>query len=346
MSNIVTFTEAIRQGTEYCLQLDKKVFVMGLGVSYKNGADGTMGTLKHQFPNQVFDTPVSEFCNTGVCVGSAITGMRPIVHHARVEFALFASDQIITQAAKWNYMFGGNNPVPIVFRIAVGRQWGNGPQHTQSLYSLFGNVTGLKVVIPSSPYMAKGLLISAVKDNNPVVFLEPRWCYGLKEEIPVDPYELDISKSRKVCSGKDATLVCYGDGLVDALKAKNILRDSGITLDIIDLVSINPIDYSLIESSLAKTKKIFCLDTSYRQFSIGNQIIGELTSRKVRMDCAEIISCPNVPCPTSTSLTEIYYPTKIDIANKILFSLGEELINETMTFDELHLSPKIEIKYE
>lgn len=345
MSNI-TYTEAIRQATEYCLSINKKVFVMGLGVSYKNGADGTMGTLKQQFPNQVFDTPVSEFCNTGVCVGAAITGMRPIVHHGRVEFSLFAADQIITQAAKWNYMFGGNNPVPIVFRIAVGRQWGNGPQHTQSLYSLFGNVTGLKVVIPSSPYMAKGLLISAVKDNNPVVFMEPRWCYGLKEEVPDNAYEIPLSKSRKVCSGKDATLVCYGDGLVDALKAKSILKEKGITLDIIDLVSINPIDYSQIELSLSKTRKIFCLDTSYRQFSIGNQIIGELASKGSRMDIAEIISCPNVPCPTSTSLTEIYYPTKIDIANKILCSLGEEMVNEKMSFEELHLSPKTEIKYE
>ena len=226
--------------------------MIGLGVSYKNGADGTMGNLKELFPNRVFDTPVSEATTTGAAIGSALTGMRPIIHHGRVEFALFAADQIITQASKWNYMFGGDYKVPIVFRIAIGRQWGNGPQHTQALYSLFGNVIGLKVVIPSSPKMAKGLLISAMLDDNPVIFLEPRWLYQIKEDVDESYFSIPLNESRIVKFGTDITIVSYGDGLIDSLKASVLLEEFGISAEVIDLVSINPIDYNQILQSVKK----------------------------------------------------------------------------------------------
>jgi pyruvate dehydrogenase E1 component beta subunit len=345
MNKLMTYTEAIREATEQSLARDSSVVVMGLGVSYKNGADGTMGTLKEQYPNRVFDTPVSEFCNTGVGVGAAITGMKPIIHHARVEFGLFAADQIVTQAAKWNYMFGGNNKVPIVFRLAVGRQWGNGPQHTQALYSLFGNVPGLKVVIPSSPYMAKGLLNAAIQDNNPVVYLEPRWLYGLKENIPEEYYCVPLDKARVVRSGSDLTIVTYGDGVVDSLKAHEYLSSKGISVEIVDLVSINPIDYATVASSVKKTKRLLCVDTTNRAFNIGGEIIA-----KIAMTCFDDlsmaprnISTPDTPCPTSTSLTEIYYPTKIDIVNEVLSMLGQPAHQETLTFEEIHILPKITV---
>lgn len=341
----MTYTEAIREATEQSLAIDDKVIVMGLGVSYKNGADGTMGNLKEQYPDRVFDTPVSEFCNTGVGVGSAITGLKPIIHHARVEFGLFAADQIITQASKWNYMFGGNNKVPIVFRLAVGRQWGNGPQHTQALYSLFGSVPGLKVVIPSSPYMAKGLLNAAVQDNNPVVYLEPRWLYGLKEKIPSEYYCVPLNKGRIVREGSDITIVTYGDGVVDSIKAHGYLSYRGISAEIIDLVSINPIDYDLVYMSVKKTNALLCVDTTNKSFNIGSEVIA-----KVSMNChgdlkmaPRNLSTPDTPCPTSTSLTEIYYPTKVDIVNEVLNMLGKPKHEETLSFDELHILPKITV---
>ena len=345
MPKLMSYTEAIREATEQSMARDPMVIVMGLGVSYKNGADGTMGTLKEQYPNRVFDTPVSEFCNTGAGVGAAITGMKPIIHHARVEFGLFAADQIITQASKWNYMFGGGNKVPIVFRLAVGRQWGNGPQHTQALYSLFGNVPGLKVVIPSSPYMAKGLLNSAIQDSNPVVYMEPRWLYGLKEEIPEDYYELPLDTARCVREGSDLTIVAYGDGVVDSIKAHDMLKQRGISVEIIDLVSINPIDYATVYASVRKTGRLLCFDTTNNAFNIGSEIIAKVCANAfdaLKM-APQNLSTPNTPCPTSTALTEIYYPTRVDLANKVLSMLGMEKHEEKMSFEELHILPKITI---
>lgn len=345
MSKLITFTESIRQATEESLDRDPHVVVLGLGVSYKNGADGTMGDLKERYPNRVFDTPVSEFCNTSAAVGMALTGLRPIVHHSRVEFGLFAIDSIVTQAAKWNYMFGGGNPVPIVFRLAVGRQWGNGPQHTQAMYSLFGSVPGLKVVIPSSPKAAKGLLNSAVKDNNPVVYLEPRWLYGLKEEVSEEYFEMPLDKARVVRSGKDITVVTYGDGVIDAIRASEIAFRNGIDVEIVDLVSINPIDYDAVYTSVEKTGRLLCLDTTNGMFNVGGEIISKVCVNQFAAlkISPQQISTPNVPCPTSTALTDNFYPTKVDIANRVLELFGKSIHTEPLSFEDLNILPKVTI---
>lgn len=345
MSKIISYTEAIREATEIAMKNDPTVIIMGLGVTYKNGADGTMGNLKEEYPDRVFDTPVSEACVTGAGVGAAITGLKPIIHHGRIEFGLFAIDQIITQAAKWNYMFGGNNNVPIVFRLAIGRQWGNGPQHTQALYSLFGNVPGLKVVIPSTPSMAKGLMLSAIKDKNPVIFLEPRWLYGIKENVTEDYYETPLDKGRIVSEGSDITIVSYGDGIIDTIRANEILKQNSISAEIIDLVSINPIDYDIVFKSVKKTGKLLCVDTTNNAFSVGSEIIAKVCENafKYLKQAPENLTTPNTPCPTSTVLTELYYPTRIDIANKVFKMFDRLPYDEVLTFDELHLSPKITI---
>jgi pyruvate/2-oxoglutarate/acetoin dehydrogenase E1 component len=338
------FTEAILEATKYVLENQPESFVIGLGVSYPNGADGTMGNLKEGYPTRVLDTPVSEAAVTGAALGSAVTGMRPIVHHGRVEFALFAADQIITQAAKWNYMFGGNYNAPITYRIAVGRQWGNGPQHTQALYSLFGNVTGLKVVIPSSPNMAKQLLISACMDPNPVVFLEPRWLYQITGEVSSDFQEVPLDKARIIRKGKDLTIVSYGDGLLPAYQAAQELENNGISVEIIDLVSINPIDYTTIIESLNKTKKLLTIDTTSSAFSVGRELIGFLAQNTNDVKF-QTMAAPNVPCPTATSLTANYYPTRVSIKNRVLSIFQLPCEEEELDFSELHLSPKTDCPY-
>lgn len=346
-SKEIKYTDAIFQATNHALETREDVFVIGLGVSYANGADGTMGDLGIRFPSRVLDVPVSEAAITGAALGSAISGMRPIVHHGRVEFALFAADQIFTQAAKWNYMFGGNYPAPIVFRIALGRQWGNGPQHTQALYGLFGGVPGLKVVIPSTPYMAKGLLISAIADNNPVVFLEPRWLYQIKEKVPADSFELPLNKARVVNTGESVTLATYGDGVIDALKASKILSSFGINLEVIDLVSINPIDFDTIAKSVQKTKNIITLDTTNYSFNIGSMIISEIACKY--FDILERnplkISAPDVPVPTSTVLTELYYPNFSTVTDQVLKYFDLEPLAIKLSFEELHLPPSHRIDF-
>jgi len=342
---IIKYTEALKEATDQMMEKDPNIVVIGLGVSYKNGADGTTSGLKAKYEERVFDVPVSEAAFTGMAVGVAINGMHPIVHHGRVEFSLFAADQIFTQAAKWNYMFGGGNPVPIVFRIAVGRQWGNGPQHTQALYALFGNALGLKVVIPSTPKMAKGLLVSALRDKNPVVILEPRWLYGTKQDVPEGIYAEPLDMAQVVKGGSNVTVVTYGDGLVATLEALELIGDD-VGVELIDLVSINPVDHATVASSVAKTGRLLCVDTTNGAFNIGSEIIAKVaqnSSVKFK-DTPSSLSCPNVPCPTSTALTEFYYPTKVDIANAILGLLGKPLIKKQLSFEELHLSPGLIIK--
>ena len=338
-SRIIYYTQALREATEQAFDSDPSVFVVGLGVSYPNGADGTTAGLKVRYPERVLDVPISEDAVTGMAVGAAIHGMRPIVHHGRVEFALFAADQIFTQAAKWNYMFGGGNPVPIVFRINVGRQWGNGPQHTQALYGLFGCALGLKVVIPSSPYMAKGLLAAAIRDNNPVVLLEPRWLYQTSESVPEEPYELPLDRARLVSEGNDITVVAYGDGLQAAREALDIVGD--VNVELIDLVSINPIDEEMIRMSLAKTRRLLTVDTTNASFSVGSEILARALRMSIEFrSLPTSLSCPDVPCPTSTALTEDYYPTKLSIANAIRAQLGLFPVHVTLSFEELHLPPR------
>ncbi len=335
---LIKYVDALREATDQMMEKDKDVFVIGLGVTYKNGADGTTAGLALKYPERIIDTPVSENAFTGMAVGAATQGLRPIVHHGRVEFALFAADQIITQAAKWNYMFGGDNPVPLVLRIAVGRQWGNGPQHTQALYGLFGSVLGLKVVIPSSPTMAKGLLVSAIKDSNPVVILEPRWLYPTQQDVPEGLFEMPLDKAQVVRKGKNITVVAYGDGMLAALEACELV-EKNVDIELIDLVSINPIDYNTVLTSVKKTGKLICVDTVPAAFSIGSEIIANV-SKSISLTQKPIaLTCPPVPCPTSTALTENYYPTKIDIANTILKAFKKAPLKNKSTFGELHLAP-------
>jgi pyruvate/2-oxoglutarate/acetoin dehydrogenase E1 component len=341
---ILKYTEAIKEATDQMMEADRAVFVIGLGVSYKNGADGTTSGLKLKYPDRILDVPVSEASFTGMSVGAAINGLRPIVHHGRVEFAYYAADQIFTQAAKWNYMFDGGRGVPIVLRVAVGRQWGNGPQHTQSPYALFGGAMGLKVVIPSTPRMAKGLLIAAIKDNNPVIFLEPRWLYNTKQGVPIEAYEEALDKAKVVTEGKDITVVAYGDGFVAALEALELVGHS-VSVELIDLVSINPIDYETIFSSVKKTGRLLCVDTTHEAFNIGSELISKVAQNR-SIDLKEkptSLSCPNVPCPTSTALTEFYYPTKVDIANSVLSQFNKPILDKKLSFEELHLAPTLTI---
>lgn len=320
MSRILTYVEAIREALEQSMERDRSVFTMGLGATYANGCDGTTAGLVDKYPGRVFDTPCSENAMTGFCIGAAVAGMRPVIYHGRVEFALFAYDQIVTQAAKWNYMFGGNSPVPMVIRIAVGRRWGDAPQHTSVLHSIFAHIPGLKVVIPSTPRMAKGLLNAAIEDNNPVIFMEHRWLYGIKETVPEKYYTMPLGSCKVVRPGKDITIVVNSDTLYEALRAAVTLKTHGISPEIIDLVSINPVDYGTIFESVRKTGRLMVLDVGTRAFGIGSEIISRICEdkRSYSLKARPVnIAAPDCPCPMASSLTENYYPTASTILNEI-----------------------------
>ena len=181
----VSFAEAVREAQDNCLEKFNESYLMGLGVPDPKGIFGTtLGLQNKHGKERVFDIPLSENAMTGVAVGSAITGLRPILTHQRIDFALVSIDQIVNQAAKWHYMFNGTMKVPMVIRMIIGRGWGQGPQHSQSLHAWFAHIPGLKVIIPSNPYDAKGMLISAIEDDNPVIFLEHRWLHSMKGFVP------------------------------------------------------------------------------------------------------------------------------------------------------------------
>ena len=207
---------------------------------------------------------------------------------------------------------------------------------------MFGNTTGLKCVIPSTPEMAKGLLISAVEDNNPVIILEHLWLKGMKQNVSTEYFKKPLDKVNVVCEGNDITVVAYGDGLIDSMKAVDMIKNTGIDVELIDLVSVNPIDYDSIIKSVKKTGRILTVDTCNDAFSIGSEIISNITTEV--FDSLKYkpckVSAPNVPVPTSHHLTKHYYPTKVTIANRILEIFGKERLNKELSFEELNFGPK------
>lgn len=330
----MTFAEAIKEATSKLMNTYPNMHIFGLGASYPNGLDGTMGNIAVEHPERVHDTPCSEAAVTGMAMGAAISGIRSLVHHGRVEFALFAADPLLTQAAKWAYSFG-NYPVPLTVRIALGRQWGNGPQHTINAKGLFA-VPGLKVVCPSTPQAAYGLLLSAVEDNNPVIYLEPRWAYKLKEYI-VDS-RMSLDRARVMKSGKDITVVAVGDTVIDVLKAAEMLKEF-VDVEVVDLVSVYPIDRTTIIDSIRNTRRLLVCESSTYEYSTASQILS-IVGSVAGIGSAGILACQDYACPTAPSLTKDYYPTPKSIANKILIMCGRShRIENEETFAQLNLPP-------
>nr|NGX63681.1 Pyruvate dehydrogenase E1 component subunit beta [Candidatus Anoxychlamydiales bacterium] len=221
----ITFAKAVLEATDQMMALDKSVYLMGLGAPDPKGIFGTtIGLQKKYGSKRVFDMPISENAMMGVCIGSAIQGMRPIITHQRADFFFLAFDQLINNASKWHYMFSNQMKVPIVIRLIIGQGWGQGPQHSQSIHSMLAHVPGLKIVMPSNPYDAKGLLISAIKDDNPVVFLEHRYLHNIDGHVPEDIYDIEIGKAKKISDGNDITILSLSNMTFEAFKAIKVLE--------------------------------------------------------------------------------------------------------------------------
>src|SRR5580658_1672719 len=208
MDRVLTYSQALHEAIEQEMQRDSSVFMMGQGIDDFKGFYGTTTGLARKYgADRVFDTPLSEEGMTGVAIGAALAGMRPIHTHIRMDFMLLAMNQIINMAAKSRYMFGGQVSVPIVIRCVIGRSWGQGAQHSQGLHGLFMHFPGLRVVAPTTPYDAKGCLIQSIRDGNPVIFVEHRMIHFQKGHVPEEPYTVPLGKARVLGQGKDVTLV-------------------------------------------------------------------------------------------------------------------------------------------
>lgn len=319
-SQSMTYGAAINDALSTAMNHDSKVICFGLGVDDPKRIFGTTVNLHERFGTErVFDMPTSENALTGVGIGASLAGYRPVMTHQRLDFFLLAMDQLVNAAAKWYYMFGGQNSVPIVIRLIIGRGWGQGPTHSQNLQAWFAHIPGLKVVMPSFPLDAKGLLLESIFDNNPVLFLEHRWLHNSIGEVPQGDYRVPIGKAKIVRTGTDITLVSMSYMTIEALKAASYLEKKGISCEIIDLRTIKPLDWEAIFTSIKKTKKLMVLDTGVATGSVAGEIIA-----RVSMDCFSLltqapvrIALPDNPEPTSFGLTNHYYPTSETIIKNI-----------------------------
>lgn len=320
MSRVINFTKAINEALTIAMGLDEKVLAYGLGVDDpKHIFDTTKGLQEEFGKERVFDMPTSENAMTGVAIGAALTGYRSVMVHQRLDFFLLAMDQLVNSAAKWHYMFGGQSSVPIVIRLIIGRGWGQGPTHSQSLQSWFAHIPGLKVIMPSSPKEAKGLLLASIFDENPVIFLEHRWLHNQEEYVPEGDFRLPLDKANIIKKGSDITLVGMSYMNTEALRAMDYLQKKGISCELIDIRSVNPIDWGTIFDSIKKTKKLLVLDTASESVSVSAEIIAKASIElfSIMEQSPARICLPDSPVPASFALTKDFYPTSYDIAKKI-----------------------------
>jgi len=309
MDRILTYTEALHEAADQEMARDSSVIVMGQGVDDFRGIYGTTKGLVDKFgPARVFDTPLSEEAVTGIGVGAALAGLRPIQTHIRMDFMLLAMNQIVNIAAKSSSMYGGQVHVPIVIRAVIGRSWGQGAQHSQGLHSLFMHVPGLRVVAPTIPYDAKGLLIQSIRDDNPVIFVEHRMLHSQKGHVPAESYTIPFGKARVLAQGKDVTLVGISHMALECQRAGVCLGEVGVEAEVIDPVSLSPLDMETITASVRKTGRLVVVDSAWTCCGASAEIITRVGEeldggfRFRRLGFAPVV------CPTTKPLENLFYP--------------------------------------
>jgi len=333
-SQLLTQAQAINEALSVAMAKDESVIVIGEGVPDPKGIFGTTLGLSEQFNDRVFDMPVAENGMTGVCIGAALSGMRPVMVHQRIEFALLAMDQLINNAAKWNYMFDGQNSVPLVVRLIIGRGWGQGPQHSQSLQSLFAHIPGLKVVMPVTAADTKGMLISAIEDDNPVIFIEHRWLHPVSGQVPQGHYLTPLDKAQIVRQGQQVTIAAFSYMVLEALQAANVLAIHGLDVEVIDMRSVRPLDTDTVMESLTKTGHLVVADTGHMTNSIAAELIAKTmeTGFHLFQAAPTRIASPDFPVPTSHYAARDYYPGALEIVRAVLnmLCIDDHNINENI----------------
>jgi len=305
----LSYSLAINEALHQMMAKDKSVFLIGQGVKSPWYVGNTARGLLEKFGSQrIIDTPVSENAITGAAVGSAISGMRPVVVHPRMDFMLYAMDPIINQAANWYYMCGGKMSVPVVIWGIINRGGEQAAQHSQAFHGLFAHIPGLKVVMPSTPYDAKGLMISAIKDDNPVVFIDDRWLYAVEDYVPEEIYSVPIGKGIVRRKGKDVTLAAVSFMANESIKAAEELEKEGIDVEVIDLRSVKPIDRNLLLKSVKKTGKLVVADVGWKSFGFSAEVSALVCESGYLKLPVIRVALPDCPAPASRTLEKEYYP--------------------------------------
>jgi acetoin:2,6-dichlorophenolindophenol oxidoreductase subunit beta len=312
----LTYAQAIREAHAQLLRTDPRVFLLGQGLWSPWYAGTSLKDIDREFGrDRVLDSPVSENATTGAAIGAAMAGMRPIVFHPRMDFMLLAVDPIVNQAANWAYMFGGQVQVPVVIRAAINRGGEQAAQHSQALQAFFMHVPGLKVVMPSTPYDAKGLLIAAVRDGNPVMYIDDRWLYEEEGDVPEEIYEVPIGRAAVRRSGRDVTLVATSYMAAQAARAVETLAQDGIDAELIDLRTLKPWDRDAVFASVRKTGRLVIADAAWKTGGAAAEIAAAVAEdlfdalkRPVIRVCL-----PDTPAPMSAPLEQAYYLGADDI---------------------------------
>ncbi|HUY93182.1 MAG TPA: transketolase C-terminal domain-containing protein [Pirellulales bacterium] len=313
----LSYVDAVREATDQEMQRDASVLLFGLDVDDPKAIQGTTRGLVEKYgPERVFGTPLAEDAMTGVAIGAAMAGLRPIHVHIRMDFLMLAMNQLVNVAAKSHYMYGGQVCVPIVVRSMIGKSWGQGAQHSQGLYSFFMHVPGLKVVAPTTPYDAKGCLIAAVRDDNPVMYVEHRLLHFQRGRVPEAPYATPPGKARVAVAGSDVTLVGISYMQLECLRAQRYLEEIGISAEVIDPIWLAPLDIETIVASARKTSRLCVVDNGWTTCGAGAEIVSQAIER-LQGDCpirVRRLGFAPTTCPTAPNLEAEFYPDARTIA--------------------------------
>ena len=326
----ISYVQALNEAMAEEMERDPGVFVYGIGVPDHKCIFGSTAGLAERFgPERVFDTPLAEDSLTGFALGAAINGMRPIFVHGRVDFMLLAMNQMANMLSSYSYASAGQLSVPVVMRAVIGRGWGQGFQHSKTMHSIFAHVPGLKVVLPTTVRDAKGLLVSAIRDNNPVVFIEHRWLYYQEDEVPNGTFSIPLEGANVIREGKDLTVVATSWMNVEALEAADILARRGVSVEIVDPRTIAPFNDEKIIESVTKTG--YCIVADYDWLNCG--FSAEVAAR-VHDKCFGKLKAPvqrigfeETPCPTVRVLENRFYPDAVDIIRTAENMLGLEPVD-------------------
>jgi pyruvate/2-oxoglutarate/acetoin dehydrogenase E1 component len=314
---MLSYVEAVREAADQEMARDESVIVFGLDVDDPKAIQGTTRGLAAKYgPGRVFGTPLSEDAMTGAAIGMALAGLRPIHVHIRMDFLMLAMNQLVNVAAKSRSMYGGQVGVPMVVRAMIGKSWGQGAQHSQGLHSFFMHVPGLKVCAPSTPYDAKGCLAAAVRDNDPVLYVEHRLLHFQNGPVPEEAYEVRPGKARITRKGDDITVVGISIMQSECLRAAAYLESVGVEAEVIDPIWLSPLDIDTIADSVERTGRLLVVDTAWTNCGASAEIVARVAEKLggVRDLRLQRMGFAPTTCPTTPALEELFYPNPRTIA--------------------------------
>jgi len=317
----ISYCEAINEALHQEMERDPSVFIYGIGVpDHKRIFGSTKGLVERFGLERCFDTPLSEDALTGFALGAAINGLRPIFVHSRVDFMLLSLNQLANMISSYCYAMDSKLSVPLVIRVIIGRGWGQSFQHSKTMHSVFAHIPGIKVVLPTTPKDAKGLLISAIRDNNPVVFIEHRWLYYAVDEVPKKAYTVPLGEGNILRPGSDITVVATSWMNVEALRAAEILmRKHKLSVEVVDPRTISPLDKSIIVKSVHKTGRCLIADYDWLQCGFSAEVAAIVSNQcfKTLRVPLERIGFAFTPCPSTRPLENCFYPDAVTIIRAI-----------------------------